>query len=70
MQASWRQDADKLTFIICTAPDGTAWSGEKQVTPGKHDVPDCMIGDVVSHLPKKSFQIRLERIFHNTQDLS
>ncbi|USP79685.1 hypothetical protein yc1106_06959 [Curvularia clavata] len=45
MQESWRQDADKLTFIICNAPDAATRS-EKHVTPGKQDAPERMIGDV------------------------
>lgn len=50
MQASWRQDADKLTFIICASPDTpTAPSNHStlvKVTPGTEDAPDRMIGDV------------------------
>ncbi|EUC31599.1 hypothetical protein COCCADRAFT_100868 [Bipolaris zeicola 26-R-13] len=46
MQESWRQDADKLTFVICTASDHSAWAEKKQVIPGLQDAPECMIGDV------------------------
>jgi len=56
MQASWRQDADKLTFIVCTRPTAFAapatedGSGslelQPSLTPGQEDTPDCMIGDV------------------------
>ncbi|EUC40515.1 hypothetical protein COCMIDRAFT_41173 [Bipolaris oryzae ATCC 44560] len=46
MQESWRQDADKLTFIICTAPERSEWAEKKQVIPGQQDAPECMIGDV------------------------
>ncbi|OAL53433.1 hypothetical protein IQ07DRAFT_678141 [Pyrenochaeta sp. DS3sAY3a] len=51
MQASWRNDADKLTFIICKAPD--ALSDEQQeewesrgIVPGKIDGEEAMLGDV------------------------
>ncbi|KAF2876816.1 GNAT domain-containing protein [Massariosphaeria phaeospora] len=56
MQKSWRDDADKLTFIACTpAPDsGSAiqYSGPRPETeiptvqPGKDDSPEVMLGDV------------------------
>jgi len=56
MQASWRQDADKLTFIVCirptafTAPAIEDGSGNLElqptVTPGQEDTPDRMVGDV------------------------
>ncbi|KAF1845563.1 uncharacterized protein K460DRAFT_337907 [Cucurbitaria berberidis CBS 394.84] len=64
MQRSWREDADKLTFIVCTAPsDGStnthpdtaaqrADNTEQRrkstttLTPGHHDAPQHMIGDV------------------------
>lgn len=42
MQRSWRQDADKLTFIVCTH-SGDCGSG---VTAGDQDRPECMVGDV------------------------
>lgn len=49
MQRSWRQDRDKLTFIVCTAPlsqDAETPSTAEQMTPGQHDAPEHMIGDV------------------------
>lgn len=57
MQASWRQDADKLTFIICVLPlvssptaTETCNTGHLQIPPlvtsGKDDAPEHMIGDV------------------------
>ncbi|KAK8186052.1 GNAT domain-containing protein [Phyllosticta citribraziliensis] len=51
MQASWRGDADKLTFIACTAPVLPALSAEEPeaepaVQGTKHDAPAAMIGDV------------------------
>jgi RimJ/RimL family protein N-acetyltransferase len=44
MQTSWRQDADKLTFIICTSPSDVSTLGK--VTPRVEDASDCLIGDV------------------------
>ncbi len=41
MQASWRTDADKLTFIACVPCPRSSI-----ITPGLQDSPDCMIGDV------------------------
>ncbi|KAK8168248.1 GNAT domain-containing protein [Phyllosticta citrichinensis] len=47
MQASWRGDADKLTFIACTAPVLPAPTAAEAVVQGtKHDAPPAMIGDV------------------------
>lgn len=49
MQASWRQDPDKLTFIVCDSPDtapAQAAEAQDSVTPGKQDAPGRMIGDV------------------------
>ncbi|EFQ96550.1 hypothetical protein PTT_00525 [Pyrenophora teres f. teres 0-1] len=59
MCASWRSDADKLTFIICTcapastslpapssAESSTLQENAAVVTPGAHDAPENMIGDV------------------------
>lgn len=46
MQRSWRFDADKLTFIACTAPEDLDQSaGTTNVWPGD-DAPERMIGDV------------------------
>lgn len=42
MQRSWRDDADKLTFIVCLAPPGTP----DKVRGKVHDAPAAMIGDV------------------------
>lgn len=44
MQKSWRQDADKLTFIICKPRD--AGTGDKPVQGKLEDTPERMIGDV------------------------
>jgi RimJ/RimL family protein N-acetyltransferase len=58
MQSAWRWEADKLTFIICLPPspsDTTHTELEaslnvvaktEQITPGKEDAPDRMIGDI------------------------
>lgn len=43
MQFSWRQDADKLTFILCTAPTRT---DIEEITPEQDDAPGMMLGDV------------------------
>lgn len=42
MQNSWRTDADKLTFIVCTPPQ----SIPRCLTAEKEDAPGYMIGDV------------------------
>ncbi|KAF3005930.1 hypothetical protein E8E13_009931 [Curvularia kusanoi] len=43
MQRSWRTDADKLTFIVCTRLS----EGEVDcVTAGQQDAPEWMVGDV------------------------
>lgn len=42
MQRSWRQDADKLTFIACLPPQSTPTS----ITPKQDDGPTRMIGDI------------------------
>jgi RimJ/RimL family protein N-acetyltransferase len=41
MQQSWRLDHDKLTFIICRAPPSC-----DEMTPGREDAPENMVGDV------------------------
>src|ERR1051326_8634542 len=46
MQRSWREDADKLTFIACLPSAELGGSDDKPVTGAKHDTPDLMIGDV------------------------
>jgi RimJ/RimL family protein N-acetyltransferase len=55
MQRSWRQDADKLTFIACTTMDESHDENKhttshstslSSITPGKQDAPEHMIGDV------------------------
>jgi RimJ/RimL family protein N-acetyltransferase len=45
MQTSWREDADKLTFIACTAPPASLPS-PSTIESQKHDTPSTMIGDV------------------------
>jgi RimJ/RimL family protein N-acetyltransferase len=45
MQKSWREDADKLTFIACTAPAASLPSAPT-IESQKHDTPSTMIGDV------------------------
>ncbi|KAJ4317879.1 hypothetical protein N0V94_004709 [Neodidymelliopsis sp. IMI 364377] len=52
MQRSWREDADKLTFIVCTTSDAqqyestAASNGARKVEAGREDAPEFMIGDV------------------------
>lgn len=52
MQRSWREDADKLTFIVCTHSGElhhNASTGQAQtvsLSPGEQDAPQNMIGDV------------------------
>ncbi|KAH6612695.1 acyl-CoA N-acyltransferase [Boeremia exigua] len=52
MQQSWRTDADKLTFIVCTHPgeqfydEITRSTQIASISPGKQDAPDWMVGDV------------------------
>jgi RimJ/RimL family protein N-acetyltransferase len=43
MQHSWREDADKLTFIVCTHPGEQSYD---RIIPGQHDAPEWMVGDV------------------------
>ncbi|KAI5206458.1 hypothetical protein E4T39_02513 [Aureobasidium subglaciale] len=45
MQRSWRQDADKLTFISCLPPS-TPPSSKTIIAPKQDDAPSCMIGDI------------------------
>jgi RimJ/RimL family protein N-acetyltransferase len=42
MQSSWRQDADKLTFIACLPPSPIPTT----ITPGQDDAPSQMLGDI------------------------
>ncbi|KAL5382535.1 hypothetical protein PMIN03_012093 [Paraphaeosphaeria minitans] len=42
MQESWRRDADKLTFIVCTPPLTEC----EHITAEQEDAPPSMIGDV------------------------
>ncbi|KAF2441357.1 hypothetical protein P171DRAFT_394404 [Karstenula rhodostoma CBS 690.94] len=42
MQESWRMDADKLTFIVCTPP----LTERENITAEQEDAPQNMIGDV------------------------
>lgn len=44
MQLSWREDADKLTFIACRRDDDEPIKGP--LDAGVDDTPDLMIGDV------------------------
>ena len=58
MQQSWRNDPDKLTFIVCLplskyeverAPEIlyiSEHSTLKMLLPGEHDGPERMVGDV------------------------
>lgn len=52
MQRSWREDADKLTFIICTHHGSDYYNlvvrhpRTVSIIPGKQDAPENMIGDV------------------------
>lgn len=43
MQRSWREDGDKLTFIVCVPPDQQA---PPSIQGHGHDSPTRMIGDV------------------------
>ena len=45
MQKSWRQDVDKLTFIICQ-PIADLINGTKTINAGVQDADKAMIGDV------------------------
>ncbi|KAH0331511.1 hypothetical protein KCU74_g4616, partial [Aureobasidium melanogenum] len=45
MQRSWRQDSDKLTFIVCLPPSSPADSNTT-ITPKQDDAPSRMIGDI------------------------
>ncbi|KAJ8110183.1 hypothetical protein OPT61_g6906 [Boeremia exigua] len=52
MQRSWRNDVDKLTFIVCTHPgeryydEVTKSAQTSSVIPGQQDAPNWMVGDV------------------------
>lgn len=46
MQRSWREDADKLTFIACLAPVEGSTSPTDAIVGRTHDKPERMIGDV------------------------
>ncbi|OCK84114.1 hypothetical protein K432DRAFT_289553 [Lepidopterella palustris CBS 459.81] len=46
MQSSWRQDADKLTFIACTAPPYLYSAAQDVEISAEHDAPAHMFGDV------------------------
>lgn len=45
MQQSWREDADKLTFIACLPPAADA-GGAAEIKAGVADADEKMIGDV------------------------
>jgi len=84
MQQSWRQDADKLTFITCVAnskPVNTAVDETQagmvchqeengQLEPGVEDVPDHMIGDVNLFLYDDDDDDEEEDIKNSDQDKS
>jgi RimJ/RimL family protein N-acetyltransferase len=44
MQRSWRLDADKLTFIVCAAPEDHR--AVVSAVSSEHDAPEKMVGDV------------------------
>lgn len=58
MQKSWRNDADKLTFIVCTSPSNTVTDYDTAsetprtqnenmgLVPRLKDTPELMIGDI------------------------
>lgn len=49
MQKSWREDGDKLTFIVCLPLSSTNSSSLEEnriVVPQKTDAPERMVGDV------------------------
>ncbi|KAF2015925.1 N-acetyltransferase [Aaosphaeria arxii CBS 175.79] len=47
MQKSWREDADKLTFIVCTAPaTEESEASDFQLQRGNQDSPGNMMGDI------------------------
>ncbi|KAK5739404.1 hypothetical protein LTR17_005309 [Elasticomyces elasticus] len=45
MQKSWREDADKLTFIICFPLEGTV-DARQPIKVGIDDAPERMVGDI------------------------
>ncbi|KAK0318148.1 hypothetical protein LTR74_001044 [Friedmanniomyces endolithicus] len=45
MQVSWREDADKLTFIVCL-PLADPIPRQAAVQVGVHDSPERMVGDI------------------------
>lgn len=61
MQASWRNDADKLTFIACL-PSASAHAGSVKIQPQVDDGPERMIGDI------NLFLFRLEDEDDETSD--
>jgi hypothetical protein len=48
MQRSWRQDPDKLTFIVCRALSkaGTEEETTQQQLQAESDGPNNMVGDI------------------------
>ncbi|CRG88019.1 hypothetical protein PISL3812_05044 [Talaromyces islandicus] len=46
MQKSWREDGDKLTFIVCLPLTTSSSSEKKMVVPEETDAPERMVGDV------------------------
>jgi DNA polymerase delta subunit 2 len=49
MQKSWREDGDKLTFIVClplSLPSSPSSEKSRMIVPEKTDAPERMVGDV------------------------
>jgi DNA polymerase delta subunit 2 len=46
MQKSWREDGDKLTFIVCLPLTKSSSSEKNMVVPEETDAPERMVGDV------------------------
>lgn len=46
MQRSWREDRDKLTFIVCLPLASETEDTKAGLRPGVEDAPDRMIGDI------------------------
>jgi RimJ/RimL family protein N-acetyltransferase len=46
MQKSWRNDSDKLTFIICEEDPSIAVADLNPIKAGEFDTPATMVGDI------------------------
>jgi RimJ/RimL family protein N-acetyltransferase len=49
MQKSWREDGDKLTFIVClplSLPSSSSSEKSRVIVPEETDAPERMLGDV------------------------